>query len=127
MEYAPWMESSFRERMDEARDTAVIEACSRSRVTRVTWAVKMRPKPVEWWTAEYLAAELGVSVARVKLLCGQGRIPGAKRPRKGRGSPWAIPANWNGHRHVVTVTPGSRGPKLKTSKVLSPSESEVPF
>lgn len=46
------------------------------------------------------AAELGVTERRIRALCGQGRIEGARRP----GRDWVIP-------RPVRIRPGRRGPK----------------
>lgn len=123
--YADLEPYSFRDAMERAREAKQTEECRRWTVSRCApLAWKRRPRLVEWWSVPMLSEALGISAARVKFLCGEGRIVGAKRLRVGKGAPWAIPARWNGKEHIVTVTPGSRGPRMRKS--LSPSE-EVPF
>jgi hypothetical protein len=51
------------------------------------------------------AAKLGVNLQRLRLLCRQRRIPGARLI----GRTWRLPADFK-------VTPGARGPKLKKAK-----------
>jgi hypothetical protein len=88
---------------------------------------------VEWWSIPQVIEHWreitgeAVSEARVKKLCGEGRIPSAKRLKVGRGRPWAIKATWNGERYVVSVTPRTKGPEPKIPMSLSKSEEEAPF
>ena len=51
------------------------------------------------------AAQLGVTPARIRALCQQRRISGARLI----GRIWMLPADFN-------VTPATRGPKLKKAK-----------
>ena len=89
-------------------------------------------------TVAQVAAELGVIPARVRALCGQGRIIGARREPGCR--PWIIPAQLQScGTYEVQVTPATRGPALRSSAAalrLSESaqalsagegETEVPF
>jgi excisionase family DNA binding protein len=55
-------------------------------------------------TAEQAAEKLGVSLRRMQALLKQRRIPGA---RLVGGRIWQVPDNF-------TVTPGKRGPKLRS-------------
>jgi hypothetical protein len=52
-----------------------------------------------------VCAVTGLSVQRVKALCGQGRFKGAKRG-KGKGTPWQIPGE------IVEGTAGTYRPTL---------------
>ena len=52
------------------------------------------------------AAALGVSRNRVRDLCAQGRIVGARHVRRGYRWTWRIP-------DPIVIRPGPRGPKRK--------------
>jgi hypothetical protein len=116
--YAP----SFRERMDDAQEAARTRVESRAYLRgRITY---QRPAMRQYWTVARVAAYMGVSESRVKLLCAKRRIRGARRAGQGRGTPWRVPVyrHKDGKYHP-TITPGKRGPKLKP---LSPT-GIVPF
>ena len=57
-------------------------------------------------TAAEAAAALGVSLGRVRSLCAQGRVVGARHVRKGYGWTWWVP-------DPPVVRPGTRGPHRK--------------
>ena len=111
--------ASFSNRMEAGRDAADRD---RGRLaylgSRVSW---QRPKLVIWLSAEEAAVQLGVIERRVRALCKQRRIPGARRLRTGKGRPWQIPARRqpDGEYRVI-VTPKTLGPKLR-SLPLSPA------
>ncbi len=111
---------SFSERMQDAKDAMLYRRPNRP----VATSYRVKRRLVEWVNVEYVAGLWGVSATRVKALCARGRIPGAKRTGRGKGSPWSIPARWDGTRNVVTVTPKAKGPKPR----FQTSESgSVPF
>jgi len=68
-----------------------------------------RIPPVVYRTVPELAAEWGVSEARVKAVLAAGRVRGAHRRRKGKGRPWRVPAYWDGRKHAVIVSAALRG------------------
>ena len=123
MEAYPLEWSTFAERMEAGRDAA---DRARGRLaylgSRVTWA---RPKLTIWLSSEDAAAQLGVIERRVRALCKQRRIPGARRLRTGKGRPWQIPAHrqQDGEYRVI-VTPKTLGPKLRA---LALSTANLPF
>lgn len=123
--YADWPAyetPSFRDYMDDQREAAEQRSRNRCReLGRVSYRV---PKATHLLSASALAAQLGVSTARVKLLCSQGRIAGAYRRRKGQGRPWAIPAFWNGKGYTVNISAGTRGPLAAYALSLG---GRVPF
>ena len=135
MEASPLDWSTFAERMEAGRDAA---DRNRGRLaylgSRVTWA---RPKLTIWLSSEDAAAQLGVIERRVRALCKQRRIPGARRLRTGKGRPWQIPAHRqpDGEYRVI-VTPKTRGPALRSGlerasspriPVQSLSSGDIPF
>jgi hypothetical protein len=48
----------------------------------------------EWRTVTEVAAEMGWSVAWVRRLCAQGRMPGARKIGRVWVIPWPLPAAW---------------------------------
>jgi len=135
MEASPLEWSTFAEHMEAGRDAADRD---RGRLaylgSRVTWA---RPKLTIWLSSEDAAAQLGVIERRVRALCKQRRIPGARRLRTGKGRPWQIPAHRqpDGEYRVI-VTPKTRGPALRSGlerasspriPVQSLSSGDIPF
>jgi hypothetical protein len=123
MEAHPLDWSTFAERMDDAKQTALQRTERLAYLgARVTWK---QPSLILWRTVADVAAELGVSHSRVKLLIAQGRFGKCRRNRTVKAHPWLIPA----HRtpsgdYQLRLSPGTRGPKLRLA--LSPVE-EVPF
>jgi len=100
---------SFRDSMADAQDAALHRSGLSSRPT--VKVVSSRAPLRVWYSVDLVADLLRVSPARVRLLCGQGRIVGAKRKRGTR--PWRIPAHLiegTRDRYRVIVTPGKRGP-----------------
>ena len=105
--------ASFTDRMQDGRNAA---DRNRARLAymggRVTWK---RPELTVYLSAEDAAAKLGVIERRVRALCKQRRIPGARRSRSGKGRGWLVPA----HRqpdceYRVIVTPKTKGPALRS-------------
>ena len=115
--------ASFTDRMQDGRDAA---DRNRARLAymgaSVTWK---RPELTIWLSVEDAAVQLGVIERRVRALCKQRRIPGAKRLRTGKGRPWQIPAHRqpDGEYRVI-VTPKTLGPTLRAN-ALSPAD--LPF
>jgi hypothetical protein len=112
----------FSRRMEEARDVAATREPP-GRAAGVTWKI---PPAVVWRSVEEAAVELRVSGQRVRFLCSDGRIPGARRT----GRPWKIPARRGaGGVYRIEVLEGSRGPEAGFETV--PYELEradlVPF
>ena len=123
--YAAWDCPTFSERMDDAKDAALLRRESTSRLRgRVSWRV---PTMRQLVTVAQAALELGVSEARVKILCGQGRIAGAKRSKR-RSRPWDIPTQRqpDGTYRIIVVA-GKRGPKMRNALSPAGDGSEVPF
>lgn len=123
--YADWPACetpSFRDYMDEQRELA--ERRDRNRCAELARIDYSRPKLKITLSVADAADRLGVSTARIKLLCIHGRIAGAYRRRKGKGKPWAIPATWNGKEHVINVSAGTRGPLASYALSLN---GRVPF
>jgi hypothetical protein len=123
MEASPLEWSTFAERMEAGRDAADRD---RARLAymggRVTWK---RPELTVYLSAEETAVKLGVIERRVRALCKQRRIPGARRLRTGKGRPWQIPAHRqpDGEYRVI-VTPKTLGPPLR-SLLLSPGDLPI--
>ena len=123
MEASPLDWSTFAERMEAGRDAA---DRNRARLAymggRVTWK---RPELTVYLSAEEAAAKLGVIERRVRALCKQRRIPGARRSRSGKGRGWLVPAHRqpDGEYRVI-VTPKTLGPKLRA---LALSTANLPF
>ena len=99
----------FQTRMLEGRDAAIHRDLSLLG-GRVTYKI---PKASIRWTVQHAASFLGVSTARVKLLCSAGRLLGACRSRSGKGRPWVIPAHRQADgTYEATVLDARKGPKL---------------
>jgi len=123
MEASPLDWNTFAERMDEAKDAALHR---RDRLAylggSVTWRI---PNARIYITAEDAAKQLGVSPRRVRVLCEQRRIPGARRSRAGKGRGWLVPAERrSGGDYFVSVSPKTKGPALR-AQVLS--TADLPF
>jgi hypothetical protein len=122
-----WSESvydrSFSDRMLAGQDAAALDwraAQSRQRYR----IVRTRPKLTEWLSTRQVAELWQCSEANVKAVLARGGVRGAKRLRKGKGKPWAIPASLQPDgSYAVKRTAGKRGP---ASKAVSRSEP-VPF
>lgn len=117
-------DQSFRDRMEEAHDAAQQRDYSLLRGTVTYRLERLR----ESWTVEQLAALWGVSVSRVKALCGQGRIQGARRSKHGKGRPWGIQV----HRqpdgtYLPRLTTGSRGPAIRLKSELERPKDDIPI
>jgi excisionase family DNA binding protein len=113
---------SFRDYMDEQREIA--ERKSKN-VCAYPVDVKARvPRKLEWWTVADVAARLGVTDTRVKALCRNGQIPGAKH----KGRAWRIPARYDGGEYRLTVLPGKRGPASSyETQILLRLDDDIPF
>jgi excisionase family DNA binding protein len=109
----------FRDMMQEAKDIAATKG-----PRRLSRGVTYKRGPlIAWYTVEEAAADLGVSGARVRVLCDAGRIPGARRKRGTR--PWRIPARLQADgTNRIEVTAASKGPAAKFETVGSP---KIPF
>jgi hypothetical protein len=115
--------ASFTDRMADGRDAADRDRRRLAYLgSRVSYAL---PKLVIWLSSEDAAAQLGVIERRVRALCKQRRIPGARRIRTGKGRPWQIPAHRqpDGEYRVI-VTPKTLGPPLR-SLLLSPGDLPI--
>lgn len=127
----PWelAPTSFRERMESAKDAALHRDASKARAR-----VKERRGPlIEYWSVSFVAGELGVTETRVKALCASGRFGKCRRSRSGKGRPYLIPAHWQRDgSYRLKLEPGKRGPKFRAGVdvpvdlELSPS-GEIPF
>jgi hypothetical protein len=134
--YAEWGDlypTSFRERMDEAKDAALIR---NARITgRPLARVLDRPGPlIEWWSVEHVREVLKgpdglpLSAARVKVLAANGRFGRCKRKKTGKGHAWLIPAHWQpDNTYRLRLERGRRGPKLAYLRSPAPDNDPVPF
>jgi len=99
---------SFRERMDRLQDRAAWERYKGRQATHAKVTRKM-PANTRNATADELAAILGVSGARVRVLLASGRVQGAYRARKGRNHPWVVPLYREGKHYLPRIAgPPSR-------------------
>lgn len=78
---------SFRRIMDDLKDASATRDHSRP-LRRV---LERRGPLIAYWDVRTAATVLGVSEARVKVLCASGRLGKCRRSRAGKGRGWRIP------------------------------------
>ena len=132
MSYEATYALGFQDRMEAGRQRA------RDSIERLAYlgarVLDKRPPRRVLLSVADVCAMTGLSVQRVKALCGQGRFKGAKRG-KGKGRPWTIPGELvegSVRTYRPTLYRARKGPPLdarveKACKVELERDSVVPF